>query len=67
MTKKGHDRTRSYLQDDGADLFKLVAGAWTDQAFVTLSDLNGANGEHELVTVARIVAHAPIGTRVAPG
>ena len=60
MTKKWHDRTRSYLQDDGADLFKLVAGAWTDQAFVTLSDLNGTNDEHELVTVARIVAHAPI-------
>ncbi|HXC76630.1 MAG TPA: HEAT repeat domain-containing protein, partial [Candidatus Acidoferrum sp.] len=60
MTESGHDRSRYYMQDDGADLFKLVAGNWTDQAFVALSDLSATNSEDELVTVARIVGHAPI-------
>jgi len=60
MTKKGQGRRYYSLRDDGAGVFKLVAGGWNDQAFVTLSDLGESSTEGDLVAVARIVGQAPI-------
>lgn len=60
MTKRGHDRRHDFMQDDGSDLFKLVAGDWNDQAFVTLTNLAEPISEDKLITVARIIGHAPI-------
>jgi transcriptional regulator with XRE-family HTH domain len=59
MTRRGHDRRTYYLQDDGSDLYKLIAGDWSDQALATLSDVGDNPTEAALVTAARILAHAP--------
>jgi len=60
MTKRGHDQRHNFMENDGADLFKLVAGDWNDQALVTLTNLVEPITEEKLVTVARIIGHAPI-------
>jgi hypothetical protein len=60
MTRRGHDRPKYHLQDDGADLYKLVAGDWNDQALATLSDFGDAPNEAALITAARLLAHAPV-------
>jgi transcriptional regulator with XRE-family HTH domain len=60
MTTRSHDRSNEYLQDDGSDLYKLVAGDWNEQAFLMLNDLGETSTESALITVARILAHAPI-------
>ena len=59
MTRHGHDRRMYYLQDDGADLYKLIAGDWSDQALATLSNVGDNPTEAALVTAARILARAP--------
>ena len=48
------------LQDDGAELYQLVAGDWNDQALATLSDFGDAPSEAALITAARLLAHAPV-------
>jgi hypothetical protein len=60
MTRRGHDRPRYHLQDDGAELYKLVAGDWNDQALATLSDFGDAPNEAALITAARLLAYAPV-------
>jgi hypothetical protein len=60
MTNRGNDPKHYFAQDEGAEVFKLVAGDWNDQAFVTLANLGEPVTEDELVTVARIIGHAPI-------
>jgi transcriptional regulator with XRE-family HTH domain len=60
MTRRGHDRPRYHLQDDGAELYQLVAGDWNDQALATLSEFGDAPTEAALVTAARLLAHAPV-------
>jgi transcriptional regulator with XRE-family HTH domain len=60
MTRRGHDRSRYHLQDDGAELYKLVAGDWNDQALATLSDFGDAPAEAALVTAGQLLAHAPV-------
>ncbi len=59
MTRHGHDRRTYYLQDDGADLYALIAGGWSDQALAILSDLSDNPSETALLTAARILARAP--------
>ncbi len=65
MTRRGHDRPTYHLQDDGAELYKLVAGDWNDQALATLSDFGDAPTEAALVTAARLLAHAPVAVLLA--
>jgi transcriptional regulator with XRE-family HTH domain len=59
ITKRGHDRATYYLQDDGAELYRMLAGGWKDQALAILGDFGNTSTEAALVTVARILAHAP--------
>jgi hypothetical protein len=60
MTRRGLDRRRYHLQDDGAELYQLVAGEWNGQALATLTDFGNAPTEAALVTAARLLAHAPV-------
>jgi transcriptional regulator with XRE-family HTH domain len=60
MTKRGQDRRRYFATDDGADLFKLVAGDWSDQTVATLLKLREPVTAEDLVAVAGIIGHAPI-------
>ncbi len=60
MTRRGQDRPRYHLQDDGAELYQLVAGDWNDQALATLTNFGDAPTEAALVTAARLLAHAPV-------
>jgi transcriptional regulator with XRE-family HTH domain len=60
MTRRGPDRPRYHLQDDGAELYQLVAGDWNDQALATLTDFGDMPTEAALITGARLLAHAPV-------
>jgi hypothetical protein len=60
MTRRGLDRPRYHLQDDGAELYQLVAGDWNDQALATLADFGDAPTEAVLITAARLLAQAPV-------
>jgi hypothetical protein len=60
MTRLGPDRPKYCLQDDGAELYQLVAGNWNDQALATLTDFGDAPTEAALITAARLLAHAPV-------
>lgn len=60
MTKQDHDRNHYFMQGDAADLFKLVAGDWSDQALATLITVGEPITKEKLVAVARIIGHAPV-------
>jgi transcriptional regulator with XRE-family HTH domain len=60
MTSRSRDHIKYQFQDDGAALYKLVAGDWNDQALATLSDFGDAPSEASLITAARVLAHAPV-------
>jgi transcriptional regulator with XRE-family HTH domain len=60
MTHRGPDRPNYHLQDAGAELYKLVAGDWNDQALATLSDFGDTPAEAALVTAGRLLSHAPV-------
>jgi hypothetical protein len=58
LTKVGA-RKPYYLGDDGAKLYGLVAGQWDEQAIAVLADFDMKHLEASVITVARILAHAP--------
>ena len=60
MMRRDLGRPSYHLEDDGAELYQLVAGDWNDQALATLTDLGNTPTEATLVTAARILAHAPV-------
>ena len=60
MTRRGQDRPGYHLQDNGPELYQLVAGDWNDQALATLTNFGDTPTEAALVMAARLLAHAPI-------
>jgi hypothetical protein len=60
MTRLGHDDVGRQLNDDGAELYALVASGWNDQALASLSELGDTPTEAALVSAARVLAHAPV-------
>jgi transcriptional regulator with XRE-family HTH domain len=49
-----------YLQDDGGQIFSLVAGEWTGQVLASFGDISSAPSTVSLISTARLLSHAPL-------
>ena len=55
---------RYYRRDDGATLYGLVAGGWSDQAFAIL-EVSSASSEQQTLAVADILSSVPVAVFLA--